>query len=159
MDCRTTESCNLKRKLGLNLHDVNNTKRQTVLREIKDAFEGENMQTQYSVLSYRADSYFQDYKLAIEVDEFGHSDRNIDYEIKKAIEKALDCKFIRINLNEQNFNNFKSMNKIHRYIKQSSKKSLIDKISKRSSELKFKSNHLINSKCLKCVVKKILPLL
>ena len=28
-----------------------------------DAFEGENMQTQYSVLGYRIDLYFHDYKL------------------------------------------------------------------------------------------------
>ena len=29
----------------------------------------ENMQTQYSVLEYRNDLYFDDYKLAIEVDK------------------------------------------------------------------------------------------
>ena len=43
-----------------------------------DAFEGENMKTQYSVLEYRIDLYFHDYKLALEVDEKGHKDRNID---------------------------------------------------------------------------------
>ena len=40
-----------------------------------DAFEGENMQTQYSILGYRIDLYFHDYKLAIEVEETGHKDR------------------------------------------------------------------------------------
>ena len=49
MDCRTDESCNLKRKLGFNLRDVINTKEQTVLTSKKDAFEGEDIQTQYSV--------------------------------------------------------------------------------------------------------------
>ena len=53
MDCRTDESCNLKRNLGFRLHDVINTKEQTVLKSIKDAFEGEDMQTQYSVLGYK----------------------------------------------------------------------------------------------------------
>ena len=48
MDCRTDESCNLKRNLGFTLHDVINTKEQTVINSIKDAFEGENMQTQYT---------------------------------------------------------------------------------------------------------------
>ena len=38
MDCRTTESCKFKRKLGFQLHDVINTKEQTVLESIKDAF-------------------------------------------------------------------------------------------------------------------------
>ena len=55
MDCRTDESCNLKRKLGFNLHDVINTKEQTVLKSLKDAFEGEDMKTQYSVLGCRID--------------------------------------------------------------------------------------------------------
>ena len=44
MDCRTDESCNLKRNLGFRLHDVINTKEQTVLKSKKDAFEGEDMQ-------------------------------------------------------------------------------------------------------------------
>ena len=53
MDCRTDESCNYKRNLGFTLHDVINTKKQTVTNSIKDALEGENMQTQYTVLNYR----------------------------------------------------------------------------------------------------------
>ena len=48
MDCTTDESCDLKRNLGFRLHDVINTKEQTVINSIKDAFEGENMQTQYT---------------------------------------------------------------------------------------------------------------
>ena len=69
MDCRTGELCNLKRDLGFRLHDVINTKEQTVINSIKDAFEGEDMQTQYSVLGYRIDLYFHKHKLAIEVDD------------------------------------------------------------------------------------------
>ena len=46
MDCRTDESCSLKRNLGFKLHDVINTKKQAVINSIKDAFEGEDMQTQ-----------------------------------------------------------------------------------------------------------------
>ena len=44
MDCRTDESCNFKRNLGFKMHDVINTKEQTEINSIKDAFEGENMQ-------------------------------------------------------------------------------------------------------------------
>ena len=96
MACQTDESCNLKRNLGFTLHDVINTKEQTALKSIKDAFEGEDMQTQYSVLGYRIDLYFHKYKLAIEVDELGHADRNLSNEIErqKALEKELDCVFI-----------------------------------------------------------------
>ena len=50
MHWRTPESCKFKRSLGFKLHDVINCKEQTVLESIKDAFGGENMQTQYSVL-------------------------------------------------------------------------------------------------------------
>ena len=41
---------------------------------------------------------FRDYKLAIEIDENVHSDKNIDYEIKrqKAIEQESGSEFIRI---------------------------------------------------------------
>ena len=45
-----------------------NCKKQTALESRKDAFQGENMQTQYGVLGYRIDLYFPQYKLAIEVD-------------------------------------------------------------------------------------------
>ena len=150
MSCGIDESCNLKRNLGFKLHDVFNIKEQTVLNSIKDAFE-EYMQTQYTVLNYRIDLYFHKYKLAINVDELSHSDRNIDYEIQRqqALERELNCVFIRINPDAIDFNIFKEINKIHRHIKKSSKKSLIDKISKRLLELESVENHSIKSKCLK----------
>ena len=46
------------------------------------------MQTQYNVLSYGIDLCFHDYQLPIEIDENGHSDKNIDYKIKR--EKAIE---------------------------------------------------------------------
>ena len=159
MNCRTDESCNLKKNLGFRLHDVINTKEQTVLESIKDTFEGEDMQTQYSVLGYSIDLYFHKHKLAIEVDELGHADRNFSNEIErqKVLEKELDCVFIRINPDEENFNIFKEINKVHRHIKKSTKKSLIDDLLKRLLGLEFKSNHSIKSRCLKWIVEKILP--
>ena len=71
------------------------------------------MQTQYYVLGYKVDFYFHDYKLAIEVDEFGHGDRNnYDDERREEIKEELDCKFIRINPDEENFSKFKAINNI-----------------------------------------------
>ena len=136
MDFRTDESCNLKRNLGFKLHDVINTKEQTVLESIKNAFEGEDMQTQYSVLGYRIDLYFHKYRLAIEVDELGHVDRNLSNEIErqKALEKELDCVFIRINPDEKNFNIFREINKIHKCIKKSTKNLVVDDFSERLLE-------------------------
>ena len=137
MYCRTDESCNLKRNLGFTLHDVINTKEQIVINSIKDAFEGENMQTQYTVLNYRIDLHLHKYKLAIKIDELDHNDRNINYEIQRqrALERELNCVFIRVNPDAVDFNIFREINKTHRHIKKSSKKSLIDKISKRLLEL------------------------
>ena len=62
----------------------------------------------------------------------GLSDRNIDYEIEKqkAIEKELGCEIIRINPDENDYNIFKSINEICRYVKESTEKSSTDKISK-----------------------------
>ena len=58
MDRRTNESCNLKRNLGFNLHDVINTKEQSVLKSIKDTFDGEDMQTQNSKLNKATEFIF-----------------------------------------------------------------------------------------------------
>ena len=58
-------------------------------------YEREDMETQYQVLNYRTDLYFHEYKLAIEIDEKGHKDRNKDYEkqrevlIKKGVELCI----------------------------------------------------------------------
>ena len=105
MDCRTDKSWSLKKIIGFKVHDIINTKKQTIINSIKDTFEGENIQTQYSVLGYRIDLYFHEYKLAIEVDELGHTNRNINNEIErqKALEKELNCVFIRINPDEKHF--------------------------------------------------------
>ena len=90
MDCRKILTHTFGTRLGLKQYDVILTKEQSMLTKIMSSFKGENMQTQYAS-SYRIDFFFHDYKLAIEVDENGHSDRNIDYKIKrqKAIKKNL----------------------------------------------------------------------
>ena len=71
MQCRvsTPKSTEFRSKLGFNQYDIALTKEQPVLKSVIGAFEGENMQTQYTVLEYRIDLYFHDYKLKIEVDE------------------------------------------------------------------------------------------
>ena len=80
--------------------------------------------TPYNVLSYRIDLYFHGYKLAIEIDENGHSDRNINQETKrqKAIEWELFCKFIGIDPGKEDFDIFRAINEIVIHIKQSNKK-------------------------------------
>ena len=69
--------------------------------------------------------YFPEYRLAIEIDENGHSNRNIENEIKrqKAIEQELDCKFTKIDSDKEDFDIFKTINEVFRHVKQSPKKS------------------------------------
>ena len=83
MHCKvsTPKSTELRSRLGFNQYDITLTKKQLVLKSVMDAFEGENMRMQYSVLGYRIDLYFHDYRLAIEVDEKGHKDRNTNDKI------------------------------------------------------------------------------
>ena len=141
MDRRTDESCNLKRNLGFRLHDVINPKEPAVIISIKDAFELESLKTHNSVLGQRIDLYFHKHKLATEVDELTEMLTEIlasKLEEIKALKKELDFVLIRINPNVKNFNIFKEITKIHRYIKKATKKSLIDDLSKRLLELEFK---------------------
>ena len=48
---------------------------------------------------FRIDIYFNECSLAVEIDEKGHTDRDLIFEEKrqKALEKKLSCKFTRIN--------------------------------------------------------------
>ena len=46
-----------QKKLGFKLRDVIYSKEQAIINSIKDTFELENIQTQYSVLGYRIDLY------------------------------------------------------------------------------------------------------
>ena len=72
---------------------------------------------------------------------------------------------IRTNPDDADFDMNILVNQIYMYIikstkkqtKVSTKKSLIDDLSKRLLELEFKSNHSIKSKRLKWIVKNILP--
>ena len=56
MDCTAPTAIEFRSKLGFNQYNIILTKEQSVLKSVMDAFEGENMQTQYSVSGY-------DYKL------------------------------------------------------------------------------------------------
>ena len=69
-------------------------------------------------MGYRIDLYFHKYKLAIEVDELGHNDRNIDYEIQRqqALDREFNYIFIRINPDAIDFNIFREIKKIYRRI-------------------------------------------
>ena len=102
----------------------------------------EKMQTQYSVLGYGIDLYFHDYRLAIEFNEKGHEEiDNHEIEKQKATEKELGSEFVKIDPDKIFVSIFKAVNEMHRHIiksfKESTKKSLIDNLSKSLLKLKF----------------------
>ena len=104
MDTRTIPCIDFKNKLGFNSQDPIMTQEQSIFTKIKDSFSTEKIIFQHFVLGYRINTCFLKHKLAIEVDERGHNDKDLEYEIErqKSLEKELDCKFIRINPAREN---------------------------------------------------------
>ena len=83
------------------------------------------------------------------VDEKEHVDSDPDYENKRQKElEKLDYHLIRINPDEIDFNDYEKFGRVSAYIaesikkqtEKSTKKSLINNLSKRLQELEFKSN-------------------
>ena len=79
--------------------------KQSVLSKITTYFWSEEIILQHHVLGYYIGAYFIKHKLAIEVDQLGYRNRDINQEIQrqKVLEKELGCKFIRINPAKENF--------------------------------------------------------
>ena len=112
------------------------TQEQSVLESV---FSIEEIIFQHIVLGYRIDTYFLNHRLAIEVDEKGHQNRDLKCEIEKqkALEKELNCTFVRINPTKENFDVFNEIGKIHHYIVESREKSLLKRISARLLNLEL----------------------
>ena len=130
------------------------------------AFEGEIILIQYCIESERFDGYFPKHKLGIETDEYNHKCRTFEHEqSRQFMIESHGITIVRTNPDDANFNMNRLINQIYTHIVKSTKKqtnvstkkSLIDDLSKRLLELEFKSNHSIKSKCLKWIVKNVLP--
>ena len=125
------------------------------------------MHTQYCIAQKRLDAFLPRYKIGIKIDEYYHEYRNTKYErSRQLMVEDHEITVIRTNPEAPNDIN-RLINQIHMHIIKSTKKqteeltkkSLIHDLSKRLLRLEFKSNHSIKSKCLKWIVKKILPIL
>ena len=134
MQSRLSDSKTIKFRTDLRFNQTNLIlkKEQSVIKSIIDVFKGEDIGIQYTVLGYRTDLYFYEYKLAIEIDELGHNYKNTDYEIKRQreIEKELNCVFIRTNPNPADFNINKLNNQIYNHIIKSKEEKLKSKFAK-----------------------------
>ena len=67
-----------KKKLELDPNEYSSDE-QDIINALQVAFEGEAMHTQYHVENERLDFYFSEHKLRVEIDEYGHADRNFEY--------------------------------------------------------------------------------
>ena len=83
MDCRTVQAGKFKRELGFNQHDPIMRQEESVLTKLDTYFKTEEKIFQHYILGYRIDLYIPEYKLAIEVDEFGHCTRDLKSEIER----------------------------------------------------------------------------
>ena len=94
-------------KLGLNLKYVFNvSKQQQTMDIIRAAFQSIVCFPEYKVGPYRIDLYFLDLKVAVECNEYGHVDRDQQYEHEREqfIKNKLGCIFVRYNPDSPCFN-------------------------------------------------------
>ena len=113
-------------------------------------------------MHYRTDFTFKKHMLVVEIDEKGHVDRDPDYEKKRQKElEKLGYHLIRISPDKPVFDDYEDFGRVSTYIansiKKETKKLLIDNLSKRILELKFKLNYSIRSKRLKWIVENVIP--
>ena len=122
------------------------------------AFEGEIILTQDCIKNKRLDAYFPKYKPGIEVDEYNCEGRNFEYEQSRQLTiEGHGITIIRTNPGAADLDMNRLINQIYTHIIKSTKKLLTDDLSRRLLQLEFKANHSIKSKCLKWIVKSILP--
>lgn len=115
-------SIEIAKKLDIDIDFKYNTKEQEIIKYFVDYFETLqiNYELQYIVYNYRIDCYLPELKIAIEIDEFNHQDRNLLQEKKREniIKEKLNCIFFRFNPDEENFSIFKTLGKLQLLISQ-----------------------------------------
>ncbi len=93
-------------------------KEQSVIASIQKVFKNDKIELQKTCGNYRIDLYFPDYKLALEVDEMNHRERDQfeEEQRQKYIETALGCQFIRCDPDDKNFDVLDVIGDIYRFI-------------------------------------------
>ena len=146
-----------KTKLGLDPNVVT-CDEQDIINTLQIVFEGEIIFTHYCIKNKRLDAYFSNHKLGIEVDEYNHESRNSNYEKSRQLMiENQGITIVRTNPVAADFDINRLINQIYAHIiestekqnKLSTKRSLIDDLSKKLLELEFKQHNPIKLKCLK----------
>ena len=126
LDTITVKAGELKIKLAFNQLDSIMTKQQSIDLRLRKLFPNEKIIEDFSALNYLIDYYFPKCKLAIEVDELGHKDRDQTKENKrqKDLKEYLDCEFNRINPDEKDFSAYDELGKVQTFIDKSKEKEI-----------------------------------
>jgi very-short-patch-repair endonuclease len=106
---------NLAKYLEIDLSSLRKTiKEDYYITQLSIVFNHEKYIKQYYCKGYKIDLYFPEYKIGIECDENNHKNYNkIKEKIREdIITKELNCKIIRFNPDEKDFNIFEIINKI-----------------------------------------------
>jgi len=120
------------------------TKEQQTLSPIGNVFKTEKIEDQFKVDRYYLDLYFPEYKIIIECDENGHSDRKPGDErermdIVNEILNIDDSYWIRYNPDEYDFDVSKVIGRIYRKIDEIKEKKYKEDFSKVESEVKHET--------------------
>ena len=120
------------KELGIDLKLVLLSKEQEYIGTIVNAFHDLKLYKQFAVGTYKIDLYFPDHNLAIECDEFNHTDRDPEYEKERQvfIENELKCKFIRFNPDSKDF----SVHRVVRMISEHMMKIKMNQIEEHSQQ-------------------------
>ena len=110
----------------------------------KEKIQVDNNDQEY--ILFRIDVYFTEYFLAVEIDEKGHTDRGLIFEEKrqKALEKKLNCEFIRINTSRENYDADYEASRIQTFISKFKDKEKENKIKELEDKIKKLKLQLIN---------------
>ena len=81
---------------------------------------------------FRIEIYFTKYCLAVEIDEKGHTDKDLKFEEKRqeGLEKTFSCTFIRINTSREKFDADYEANEIQAIISNFNKNNIKKKTMK-----------------------------
>jgi hypothetical protein len=87
---------------------------------------------------YRIDFYLVDYRIAIEIDEHNHDDRDPQYESnrQKQLEKKLNCTFVRCDPDDPNFSFGDLIGRIHLAIIEFGQPKNLSKLSSKKNRTK-----------------------
>ena len=110
----------------------------------KEKIQVDNNDWEY--ILFRINVYFTEYFLAVEIDEKGHTDRDLIFEEKrqKALEKKLNCEFIRINTSRENYDADYEASRIQTFINKFKNKEKENEIKKLEDEIKKLKLQLTN---------------